>query len=119
MVRHGQTYHYKLPTWWKILFFNPSLCDTFVSLQWSDLPEDDQEAPAPPAGPIVTEDMSATESAPPAVETNLKHLDAMTPEEEAEMEDLLNMDFTKAYHEPMEEGQAPQVAEPEEVSRKF
>ncbi|XP_063968928.1 ankyrin-2-like isoform X41 [Lytechinus pictus] len=83
----------------------------------NDLPEDDQESPAAPSDQaVVQEDMSATESAPPAVETNLKTLDEMTPEEEKEMEDLLNMDFTKAYQQPTEEGQAPRSSEPEEVS---
>ncbi|XP_041485487.1 ankyrin-2-like isoform X28 [Lytechinus variegatus] len=83
----------------------------------NDLPEDDQESPATPSDQaIVQEDMSATESAPPVMETNLKTLDEMTPEEEKEMEDLLNMDFTKAYQQPTEEGQAPRSSEPEEVS---
>ncbi|XP_072165183.1 uncharacterized protein [Diadema setosum] len=83
----------------------------------TDLPEDEQEQRAPPSDqPLVQEDCSMTESVPPKVETNLKMLDQLTPEDEKELDDLLNRDFTQAYREEPEAERELAGGEPEEVS---
>ncbi|XP_071481694.1 uncharacterized protein [Diadema antillarum] len=83
----------------------------------ADLPEDEQQPQAPPSDqPLVQEDCSMTESVPPKVETNLKMLDRLTPEDEKELDDLLNRDFTQAYREEPEAERELAGGEPEEVS---